>query len=79
MKWLSARAHITLGLIALVTSALFLAAFLELIPDRDAATRQGRLALAEAEFVAAESNASEVGAFWRAISTPLRNATNPSS
>ena len=48
MKWLSARAHITLGLIALVTSALFLAAFLELIPDRDAAARQGRLALAEA-------------------------------
>jgi len=48
MKWLSARAHITLGLIALVTSALFLAAFLDLIPDRDAAARQGRLALAEA-------------------------------
>ena len=47
MKSLSARAHITLGLVSLVTSALFLASFLELIPDRDAAVRQGRLALAE--------------------------------
>jgi len=44
---LSARTHIALGLAAIVTSALLLAVFIGLLPDRAGAVRHGRIALAE--------------------------------
>jgi PAS domain S-box-containing protein len=55
MKFLSTKAHIAVGLTALVTSALILGAALGLLPDRHGAIRSGRIALAE--FVAASATA----------------------
>ena len=55
MKGLSTRFHLALGLSSLVLSILLVALYFGLVPDRDAAVRAGRLALAEA--VAASSTA----------------------
>ncbi len=55
MRHLSSRFHLALGLSSLVLSVLLLALYFGLIPDRDAAVRAGRVALAEA--VAASSTA----------------------
>jgi PAS domain S-box-containing protein len=55
MKRLSTRTYISLGLVSLVSSALLAASFLGLVPDRDSAVRQGRVALAES--IAAASTA----------------------
>ena len=52
---LPARTHIALGLSAIVTTALLVAVFIGLLPDRVAAIRDGRIALAES--VAATSTA----------------------
>jgi len=52
---LPARTHIALGLTGIVTTALLLAAFIGLLPDRVGAVRQGRIALAES--IAATSTA----------------------
>ncbi len=48
MRMLGTRTYIALGLVSLVASALLAASFLGLVPDRMAAQRDGRLALAEA-------------------------------
>ncbi|MFZ2648774.1 MAG: ATP-binding protein [Burkholderiaceae bacterium] len=53
MKGFSTRFHLALGLSSLMLSALLVALYLGLVPDRDGAVRAGRLALAEA--VAASS------------------------
>ena len=55
MKLLNTRTYIALGLASIVSTALLAASFLGLVPDRHAAERAGRLALAEA--VAASSAA----------------------
>jgi len=47
MRRLSSRFHLAVGLTALVVSVLLLALHLGLVPDREAALREGRLALAE--------------------------------
>ena len=44
---LSSRFHLALGLTSLVVSMLLLAQFAGLIPDRDAALREGRVSMAE--------------------------------
>ena len=48
MKGLSSRFHLALGLSSLVVSLLLLALNLGWVPDREDATRRGRVALAEA-------------------------------
>ncbi|RYY89342.1 MAG: PAS domain-containing protein, partial [Comamonadaceae bacterium] len=55
MKLFNARTYICLGLVSIVSTALLAASFLGLVPDRKAAIREGRLALAES--VAASSAA----------------------
>ncbi|HEY8358705.1 MAG TPA: ATP-binding protein, partial [Ramlibacter sp.] len=55
MRFLNARAYICLGLVSIVSTSLLAASFLGLIPDRQGAIREGRLALAES--VAASSAA----------------------
>ena len=55
MKGLSTRFHLALGLSLMVLSILLVALYFGLIPDREAAVRAGRMALAEA--VAASSTA----------------------
>ena len=47
MKLLDTRTYIALGLVSLVSTALMIASFLDLVPDRSAAVREGRIALAE--------------------------------
>jgi len=47
MKLLGTRTYISLGLVSLVSSALLAASFFGLVPDRDGAVREGRVALAE--------------------------------
>ena len=47
MKLLDTRTYITLGLVSLVSTALMIASFFDLVPDRGAAVREGRIALAE--------------------------------
>ncbi|MCC2674187.1 MAG: arcB 7 [Ramlibacter sp.] len=47
MKLVGTRTYITLGLVSLVSTALLAASFFGLIPDRVAAEREGRVALAE--------------------------------
>jgi len=47
MKGLSSRFHLALGLSLLIVSVMLVALHLGLVPDRDAAVRDGRLALAE--------------------------------
>jgi PAS domain S-box-containing protein len=53
VKILGTRSYIALGLVSLVSSALLLASFLGLIPDRTQAVREGRIALAESLAAAA--------------------------
>jgi len=48
MKLLNTKAHVALGQISLITTLLLAAIFFGLVPDRTAAIRQGRAALAEA-------------------------------
>lgn len=48
MKILDTRTYIALGLVSLVSTVLLAASFFGLIPDREAALRDGRVALAEA-------------------------------
>lgn len=47
LKKFSARFFISMGLVSLLTSLLFLAFFFEIIPNKDATVMQGRTALAE--------------------------------
>ena len=47
MKGLSTRVYLATGLAFLVASILLAAAFFGLLPDRGAALREGRTALAE--------------------------------
>ncbi len=70
MKFLSTRAHIALGLTALVTTALLAAVMLGLLPDRDGAIRSGRIALAEA--VAASATALVMAGDARRLESVLR-------
>ncbi len=53
MKGLSTRFHLALGLSSLVASVLLLSLYFGLVPDRDAALRGGRMALAEAVAISA--------------------------
>ena len=55
MKLFNTRTYISLGLASIVSTSLLAASFLGLVPDRNAAVRAGRLALAES--VAASSAA----------------------
>ena len=47
MKILNPKARITMGLVGVMTSLVVLAFFLNIIPDRNSAVRQGRAALSE--------------------------------
>ena len=47
MRGLSVKARIALGLVGLMVSLVLIASTLDLVPDRDAAMREGRTALAE--------------------------------
>jgi len=47
MKFLSPKVRITVGLVGVMTSLVMLAFFLDIIPDRNSAVREGRAALAE--------------------------------
>src|SRR4051812_35240344 len=47
MKLLNTRTYITLGLVSMVSTALLAASFFGLVPDRNGAIRDGRVALAE--------------------------------
>ena len=47
MKFLSPKVRITMGLVGVMTSLVMLAFFLNIIPDRKSAIRQGRAILAE--------------------------------
>lgn len=47
MKLLNTRTYISLGLVSLVSTVLLAASFFGLVPDRDSAVREGRVALAE--------------------------------
>jgi PAS domain S-box-containing protein len=55
MKTLSTRTYIALGLVSLVSTTLLAASFFGLVPDRNGAIREGRVALAES--LAASSTA----------------------
>ncbi|MGE0330062.1 MAG: ATP-binding protein [Ramlibacter sp.] len=66
------RTYIALGLVSLVSSALLAASFLGLLPDRAAAQREGRIALAESVAAAATAllsggDASQVDALLRFV------------
>ena len=47
LRKISARVYISMGLVSLMTSLLFLAFFFGMIPDEDRAIREGRASLAE--------------------------------
>jgi PAS domain S-box-containing protein len=70
MKFLSTRTYISLGLVSLVSSALLVASFLGLVPDRNGAIREGRLALAES--IAAASTTILSGPDARRLEDVLR-------
>jgi PAS domain S-box-containing protein len=78
MRLLGTRTYITLGLVSLVSSALLAASFLGLVPDRDGAVREGRIALAES--IAAGSTALLSGPDPRRLDDVLRfvQSRNPS-
>ena len=48
MKWLSTKSRLAIGQVSLLISVLLTASLLDLMPDRIAAIREGRAALAEA-------------------------------
>ena len=54
MKWLSTKSRLAIGQVSLLVSILLMASLLGLMPDRVAAVREGRAALAEA--IAANSS-----------------------
>ncbi|AWI78950.1 hypothetical protein CEW87_05975 [Parazoarcus communis] len=66
MRKLSAKAHISVGLAFLVLSVLLAASFFGMIPDRAAAVRDGRVALAEAIAANAAEIASNGEEHWLA-------------
>jgi PAS domain S-box-containing protein len=70
MRGLSARSHIALGQTFLVLSLLMAAVLLGLVPDRDAAVREGRAALAEAVAISGSTLITEVG--LRSLEDSLR-------
>ncbi len=70
MKWLNTRAYIAIGLAFLVVSLLLAAAFMGLVPDRVAAVRDGRTALAES--VAAAGTAIATQGDPRLLESTLR-------
>ena len=70
MKLFSTKTYIALGLVSIVSSSLLAASFFGLIPDRVAAAREGRVALAEA--VAAGSTALLSGDDPRRLDAVLR-------
>ena len=70
MKLLNTRTYISLGLVSLVSTALLAASFFGLVPDRDAAIRDGRVALAES--LAASSTAILGSRDPRALEDVLR-------
>ena len=70
MRFFSTKTYIALGLVSIVSSSLLAASFFGLIPDRVAAAREGRVALAEA--VAASSTALLSGDDPRRLDTVLR-------
>ncbi|HVZ43499.1 MAG TPA: ATP-binding protein [Ramlibacter sp.] len=70
MKLLGTRSYIALGLVSIVSTALLAASFFGLIPDRAAAVREGRLALAES--VAAAATAILGGADQRRLPDVLQ-------
>lgn len=70
MKFLGTRTYITLGLVSIVSTVLLAASFLGLVPDRQAAVREGRLALAES--LAASSTAMLASADPRSLEEVLR-------
>ncbi|MBC5783733.1 response regulator [Ramlibacter sp. USB13] len=70
MKLLGTRTYISLGLVSIVSTALLAASFLGLVPDRQAAVREGRLALAES--LAASSTAILASADPRPLEEVLR-------
>ena len=47
MKFLTPKTRISMGLVGIMTSLVMLAFFLNIIPDRNSAVREGRAALAE--------------------------------
>jgi PAS domain S-box-containing protein len=53
MKGLSTRFHLALGLTSLVVSVMMVVLYFGLVPDRDAAMRQARMALAESVAISA--------------------------
>ena len=67
---LSTRTYISMGLVSIVSSALLAASFLGMIPDREGAVREGRVALAES--VAASSTAILTSNDPRRLETVLR-------
>ena len=70
MKILNTRTYIALGLVSLVSTVLLAASFFGLIPDRQGAIRDGRVALAES--LAASSTAILNSADPRALEEVLR-------
>src|SRR5262245_5508017 len=70
MTSLPARTQIALGLAAIVTTALLLAVFIGLLPDRLGAVRHGRIALAES--IAATSTALITSNDRRRLQSVLR-------
>jgi PAS domain S-box-containing protein len=70
MKLLDTRTYISLGLVSLVSTVLLAASFFGLIPDRNGAIRDGRVALAES--LAASSTAILGSADPRLLEDVLR-------
>ena len=58
LQALNTRTYIALGLAFLVVSLLLVAAFAGLVPDRSAAIREGRAALAESDRKSTRLNSS---------------------
>ena len=69
-RFIGTRTYIAMGLVSLVSSALLAASFLGLLPDRVAAERAGRLALAES--VAASATALMSGGDTTRVDALLR-------
>ena len=70
MRLLDTRTYISLGLVSLVSTVLLAASFFGLLPDRNAAVRDGRVALAES--LAASSTAILNSADPRPLDDVLR-------
>ncbi|TVT70312.1 MAG: response regulator [Denitromonas halophila] len=74
---LDAKAHIAIGLAFLVISIVLAAGFLGLIPDRAAAVRDGRIALAEAMAASAAEMTARGQTDWMAPTLRLVVNRNP--